>query len=277
MSDPKNIAVIGCGYVGGEAAKIWHNRGGHVTGTTRSPARLEEIAKVAQKGVLIKGNDEMEFASLIKANETLLITIGADRLESYDSAYRQTAQLFRHLALEMDLPRRLIYTGTSSVYGDHRGQWVDEESDLLTETEQGKILIETERLYQSLAEFGWHVCCLRFTEIYGPGRELSKRLKRQHHSLPGMGNQYTNMIHKTDCAGAIDYALRHDLEGVYNLTDDDHPTRKELYDQVAAKFHLEKPKWDPNLSSMHSGNKRVSNHKIKSEGFVFRFPHRILE
>ena len=46
MNHPKNIAVIGCGYIGGEAAKIWQSRGLHVTGTTRTPARLEEIAKV---------------------------------------------------------------------------------------------------------------------------------------------------------------------------------------------------------------------------------------
>ena len=277
MSHLKDIAVIGCGYVGGEVAKIWQSRGLHVTGTTRTPARLEEISRVAQKGVLIKGNDEMEFASLISANDTLLITIGADSPEEYDIAYRQTAQLFRHLALEMDLPRRLIYTSSTSIYGDHYGRWVDEESDLLAQTEQSKILIETEQLYSSLTEFGWQVCILRLAEIYGPGRELSLRLKQQHHPLPGNGNQYTNMVHKVDCANGIDYALRHHLEGIFNLADDDHPTRKELYDQVAAKCHLPPPIWDPKLSGLHTGNKRISNHKIKGEGFTFRFPHRILD
>jgi len=275
---PHNIAVIGCGYIGSEIAHIWKNRGLHVTGTTRHSSKLDELAKVCQKGVLVKGNAEEEFAALIAANDTLLISVGADTPEDYDSAYRQIAQLFRHLALETDLPRRLIYTSSGSVYGDHHGRFVDEESDLLAQSEHAKILIETERLYHSLSELGWHVCILRLAEIYGPGRELSKRVKHhQNHPLPGTGEQFTNMIHKADVAVAIDYALRHHLEGVYNLADDDHPTRHALYSQVAAQHHLKPVQWDPHLTSMHSGNKRISNHKIKSEGFVFRFPHRILD
>lgn len=203
----KNVAVLGCGYVGSEVAKIWRNRGIHVTATTRHPDKLKDLAEVAQKGLLIKGNDPSEIASIIESNETILVSIGADRSEDYETAYRQTAQMFRNLALEMDAPRRLIYTSSASVYGDHHGRFVDEESALLSVTEHGKILIETERLYHSLTELGWHVCILRLAEIYGPERELSKRVKQnQEVSLAGTGEQYTNMVHKTDCAVAIDYA-----------------------------------------------------------------------
>ena len=149
-----NIAVIGCGYIGSEAAHVWKNRGYYVTGTTRHSEHLGDISKVAQKGVLLKGNEEAEFAALIASNDAILVSVGADKPEDYDTAYRQIAHLFRHLALEMDLPRRLIYTSSASVYGDQHGRFVDEESDLLAQTEQGKILIETEHLYHSLTELG---------------------------------------------------------------------------------------------------------------------------
>lgn len=273
-----NSAVVGCGYIGKEVAKIWKARGIHVTGTTRHPEKLAEISEVTQKGLLLKGNDEVEFTSIIQSNEVILVSIGADGPQYYDSAYRHTAQTFRNLAVEMDIPRRLIYTSSSSLYGDHQGRFVDEESDLLSHTEHGKILIETEKIYQSLTELGWHVCILRLAEIYGPGREISKRIQQnQGLQLPGTGTQYTNMVHKTDCAGAIDYALRHHLEGIFNVSDDDHPTRKELYEAVAEKHHLQAPAWDAKLTGMHGGNKRVSNHKIKSQGFSFKFPHRLLD
>jgi NAD dependent epimerase/dehydratase family enzyme len=85
------------------------------------------------------------------------------------------------------------------------------------------------------------------------------------------------MIHKLDCAAAIDYALRHHLEGVFNLSDNEHPTRKELYDSISQKFHLPKVQWDPKHTPLHSGNKRVSNHKIKAEGFAFHHPTRLLD
>jgi nucleoside-diphosphate-sugar epimerase len=282
MSDHHlNVAVLGCGYIGSAVAKLWRARGIHVTGTTRRPDRLKSVVKVAQKGILLKGNDESDFAPIIEANEVILVTIGADRPEDYDSAYRHTAQVFRNLALEMDLPRRLIYTSSTSIYGDHHGRFVDEESDLLSKTDNGKILIETERIYHSLTELGWQVCTLRLAEVYGPERELSTRVKQNEDvALAGTGEQYTNMVHRDDCASAIDYLLRHHHhhhEGIYNLADDEHPTRKELYDKVAKLHHLKTPHWDLKLTSMHSGNKRVSNHKIKASGFTFRYPHRILD
>lgn len=273
-----NIVIIGCGYIGSEAAALWSKKGHHVTATTRNPERLTELSRVAQKSVIIKGNDEDELIPLIANNDLILITIAADSPEHYESAYLNTAQIFRHLALEMDLPRHLIYTSSTSIYGDHHGLWVDETSDLMAKSDQAKILIDAEKHYLSLEELGWHVCALRFAEIYGPGRELSKRVKQlEGHTLPGSGEHYTNMVHKTDCAGAVDYAMRHHLEGVFNIADDEHPTRKELYDQISQKFKLPKVKWDPTLTGLHSGNKRISNHKIKAEGFAFRHPHRILD
>lgn len=273
-----NIAIIGCGYIGSDVASLWSRRGIHVTATTRTPERLKELSAVAQKSVILKGNDEEEFVPLIATNDAILITISADNREHYESAYLYTAQILRHLALEMNTPRDLIYTSSTSVYGDHHGLWVDETTPLLGQSQQAKVLIEAENTFLSLEELGWNVCILRFAEIYGPGRELAKRVKQlEDHTLPGSGDHYTNMTHKADCISAIDYALRHDLQGIFNLADDDHPTRKELYDQISKKFGYAPVRWDSSLTGLHSGNKRVSNHKIKSHGYPFVHPHRILD
>lgn len=269
------IAIIGCGYIGLETAKLWKKKGHTITSTTRTPERLDTLSKYSQKALIFKGLDEEEWAPIIADHEALLITIAADDVDQYETAYLRTSEMLKQVALEMNAPRTLIYTSSTSVYGDHHGQWVDESSKLLPDSEQAKILIETEKNYLSLQEIGWHVCILRFAQIYGPKRELSSHIEKlKNNSLAGKGEQYTNMIHKEDCAHAIDYALRHHLQGIYNVADDEHPTRKELYDTVSHQFKLPRVKWDPNLSSIHLNNKRVSNHKIKAEGFVFLHPHR---
>ncbi len=273
-----NIVIIGCGYVGTQVAAIWKKKGHYVTATTRNPEKIDSFIRHTQKSLLLKGNDEDELVPLIANNDLILVTIAADSPEHYESAYLNTSQILRHLALEMDLPRHLIYTSSASIYGDHHGQWVDETSELRAPGDQAKILIEAEKNYLSLQELGWHVCLLRLAEIYGPGRELSHRVKQlEGHILPGSGEHYTNMIHQLDCASAIDYALKFHLEGIYNLSDDEHPTRKELYDAVSHKYKIPKVKWDPHHTPLHTGNKRVSNHKMKAEGFAFRHPHRILD
>jgi hypothetical protein len=65
-------------------------------------------------------------------------------------------------------------------------------------------------------------------------------------------------MYKVEVEG-ISFCLKHRLIGIYNLVNDDHPTRKELYSNDIT--------WNPNLPH---GNKeyKVSNHKIISPGFT---------
>src|SRR3990167_10643836 len=100
---PLNIAIIGCGYLGTELARFWKQQGHFMTVTTRNSEKLDPLSKVAQKSVILKGNDEKEFLSLIANNDVLVIVIAADSPEHYESAYLKTSQIIRHLALDMDL------------------------------------------------------------------------------------------------------------------------------------------------------------------------------
>ncbi len=273
-----NIAILGAGYLGKEVALNWSKKNHHVTATTRQAERLLDLAHAAQKCIILREVTEESLAPLLFENETLLITIGAKSPDNYESAYLHTAQTLRRLAVKSKLSRRLIYTSSTSVYGDHQGLWVDEASELKAQSDKVKVLIETEQLYSSLKEIGWHVCIFRLAELYGPGRELSQRLRSHKGSpLPGNGANFSNMIHRSDAVLAIDYALKHHLTGIYNLADDDHPTRQQLYQAIAAKLSLPPVRWDPAYDIFHGGNKRVSNHKIKSEGFAFLHPHRVIE
>jgi nucleoside-diphosphate-sugar epimerase len=273
-----NIAVVGCGYIGTEVALHWRKKGYHVTATTRNPEHLDQLAQVAQKSLILKGNETEELALLIANNDVLVITLPLDNPDFFESAHQNTAKILKHLALEMDLPRQLIYISNTCIYGDHKGQWVDESCDLFPLSEKAKTLSDSEKTIASLPDLGWSVAILRFSEVYGPGKELSKRVKQlEGHVLPGSGDTYSNMIHLDDCRQAIDFALKHELEGIYNITDDEHPTRKELYDRISHKFQLPLVQWDPSHTPLDNENKRVSNHKIKSEGFAFHHSHRVLD
>ncbi len=274
----KHIAIIGCGYLGKELAEALTKKGYFVTCTTRNKKKIADLNKVAQRTVVCKGSDEKELSLIIKDQDIVIVTVSAQSKDDYKNTYLRTAQTIRHLALNKKAPKTLLYTSSTAVYGEQHGFWVDENSELLADSEPDKTLIETEEVYLSLLKLGWKVCLFRLAEIYGPGRDLVKKVKAlQDHELPGKGEFFTNMIHVKDIVGALNYAINHSLEGVYNLSDDDHPTRRELYDIVADKAHFKKPVWNPHLTmKINRGNKRVSNHKIKSAGYVFLHPHRII-
>ncbi len=273
-----NIAIIGADYIGSDVAALWSKKGHNVTATTRHTENLADLSRFAQKCVILKDNDISELASLILNNDIILVTISSDMPDEFEETYLETAQAIRRIALDRTPPRRLIYTSNTSIYGDYRGLWVDEKSKLKLKSEQGQTMIETEHMFLSLEDLGWHVCVLRLAEIYGPWRELSERLRAlQGKTLPGSGKNFSNMVHRSDVTAAIDYALRRRLAGIYNVADDDHPTRQDLYDQIAKKLGLPAIRWDQKAGSWRGGNKRISNHKIKAKGFSFRYPHRLID
>jgi nucleoside-diphosphate-sugar epimerase len=272
------VLIVGCGYLGKALALLLQDKGYTVTATTRHTERLEELSSLAQKSVIIRGDDEEALTPLIIEHPIIVVVVAADRSDLYENTYLHTAKTFRHLALELGLPRQLLYTSSTSVYGDHQGLWVDETSTLLNTSQQGLVLQETEKVFLSLEEVGWTVTILRLGELYGPHRTFSAKVQQlQGRPLPGYGKQHTNVIHLDDASHALYYAIRHHLHGIYNLTDDDHMTRKDLYDTVCHKFGHRPLRFDPTLKELHGGDKRASNHKIKQEGFVFIHPRRVID
>ncbi len=273
-----NIAIIGAEYIGSDVAALWAKKGHNITVTTRHMERLADLSRVAQKCIILKDHDVNELTSLILNNDIILVTTSSDTPDEFEETYLEAALAIRRVALARTPPRRLIYTSSTTIYGDHRGLWVDENSKLKLKSEPGQIMIETERMFLSLEELGWQVCVLRLAEIYGPWRELSQRLRAlQGQTLPGSGKNFSNMVHRSDVTIAIDYALSRRLIGIYNVVDDDHPTRQDLYNQISQKLGLPSIQWDQKASEWKGGNKRISNHKIKAKGFTFRYPHRIID
>lgn len=277
MTKAWKIAIIGCGNIGLELAKERSQKGDVLFATVRNSENLQEVSKYVQKSISLKEHDEDDLASIIAQNEIIIITGTADSSEHLETNHLQLSLIFRRLALEMNSPRKLIFLSSIRVYGDHKGLWVDELSDLNLQNDAVKAISETERNYMTLEEIGWQVSVFRLGEIYGKEKDTLAKLLHVTHPMPGDGHQFTNMIHFDDCVSVINFAINHNLPGIYNLVDDDHQTRKEFYDTVAKKHHLPIPNWDPNHPILYAGNKRVSNHKIKKTGFKLIHHLRVID
>lgn len=268
-------AILGCGYVGGSLADLWRNNGYVLTCTTTKKSRIKPTYS-NQNWILAKGTDGDTIFELIEENEVLVVSVTPRSLDNYRETYLGTAETIKKAAKKLKKPRTLIFISASSVYGDHKGKWVDEKSELLAKVPEIKHLIHAEKLFLSLRELGWNVLIFRLAEIYGPARELEEKMEAlQNKTLPGSGNVHTNMVHVHDVCKAVDYCLSHNLEGIFNLADDDHLIQKKLYEILCERFHLPKPVWDPHLDPLIQLNKRVSNHKIKAAGYHFKFPHKV--
>jgi nucleoside-diphosphate-sugar epimerase len=270
------VLIVGCGYVGTQVALALKSKLPVVV-TARSDKHLEELRSSFAFVEHLDTNNLEEFERVAYPHEAIIVTVAAKDMNSYQQTYLKTAENLAILLFKNTSVKQIIYTSSTSVYGDQAGNVVDETTLPQPSSEQSSILLETERQLLACRAHTRKVCIFRLGEIYGPSREISSRVKHyQGKFAPGDGSFPTNMIHIDDISRAITFALQHSLEGVYNLCDDDHMPRSELYNIIASKFHLPQVKWDPSQKNHHSSKKIISSEKIKRAGFVFIHPKRQL-
>ena len=276
MSD-RNVAIIGCGYVGTAVAKTWKPMGLSLTVTTTTPDRVSELEPIADRVAIVRGDDPAGLISVLRDCHCALLSIGA-KGGDYEQTYLKTARTLVSIWPELPDLRQVIYTGSYGIYGDRTGADVDETTPVLPATDKHRILHQTEETLLSASDDNHRVCILRLGGIYGPGRTLARIFSRAAGSTrPGAGEEVTNWVHLDDIVGAIEFARDRQLQGIYNVVDDSHLLRRELIDRVCEQNGLAKVTWDGSRPSSRSTNVRVSNQKLKDAGYSFVRPQIVLE
>ena len=269
-----NVAIIGCGYVGYKVAQYWQQDKNFVVSvTTTSPERVPALQSVSQRVVVTCCNDIDSLKSVLHNQDVVLLSVGAKSGEVYEETYLQTAQTLVSCLQQIKSVKQLIYTGSYAVYGDRNGVWVDEETPLAPPNLNAQILRKTEDVLLSASSENLRICIFRLGGIYGTGRELLKIFGRYSGTTrPGNGEDTTNWVHLDDIVGAIEFARRRRLQGIYNLVDDAHLTSRNLLDNLFEKHNLPKVEWDTSIKSTRPYNAWVSNEKLKEAGYELIHP-----
>ncbi|ASC74012.1 putative NAD-dependent epimerase [Halomicronema hongdechloris C2206] len=266
-------AILGTGYVGQAVARHWQGLGLQVTATTTRSERVGALQAVADRVQVVRGDDEAGLRQLLVDHDLLLVSVGRGRGASYEETYLRTAQTLARVLPDIPSLSQLLFTSTCSVYGNHQGQWVREDTPPQPATANAKIMIETEQVLLERNRPDLKVCILRLGGIYGPERDLARIFQRSAGSTrPGTGNSPSNWIHLDDIVGAIDFVRQHQLQGLYNLVQDEIPTIRALIDRVCHRHGLPAVTWDPSQPSSRSYNARIANQKIKAAGYALRHP-----
>ena len=199
---------------------------------------------------------------------------GKGGAEAYQHVYRNgIANLARYFPESL-----LLFTSSSSVYNQTDGSIVTEISPTLPERETGSILLEAERL--TLAAAG--IVC-RLSGIYGPGRSvILKKFLSGEAVIEEGGDRYLNQIHRDDAATAMIMLMElawentpHPIRGgIFNLSDSQSLTQRELYQHFADSFQRPLPPQGPRDLQRKRGwtHKQVSNRKMCEIGWQPSYP-----
>jgi nucleoside-diphosphate-sugar epimerase len=261
--------ILGCGYVGQAWAKLRGRSG--LTVTTTHADRCDELAPLADRVLVVRGDDQAGLLALLAEADRLVVCVGAQRGVSYAESYVTTAQTLALVIPQLPKLKQLVYTSSASVYGDYGGAWVTESSPVQPATDNSRILAEAEAIYLGLNSPSFSAAVLRLGGIYGPGRDLQRIFSLAAGSTrPGDGQDPSNWVHRDDIVAAIDWTLTHRLSGLYNVTNDDPPTQRQLLTWVCEYYNLAPILWDPSRPSNRNYSARVANDKLKQTGFQFQ-------
>lgn len=260
------MVIAGCGFLGEAAAFLFSGSGSRVLGLC---ATKETAARLAGSPFEVRAADITGPLSEIPPEwktPGLLIHCASSRrggAGEYRAIYRDgLANLLEHFA-----PRRVIFTGSTSVYAQEDGEWVDEKSPAEPSRETGRILLEAEAL--ALAVGG---VVARLAGIYGPGRSLYLRKFLEGSAvLEAGGTRWTNQIHRDDAARALTAMANPAVPpGIYNVCDDTPATPHDLYGWIAKFLNEPLPPEGPRDPDRKRGwtSKRVSNAKLRSTGWA---------
>ena len=258
------IFLMGAGYVGMALLTHFNSSPYTLIVSTTTQERIPLLAPYCQKVVYLRETTSQELKAELDTCDCLIISVAPKNHENYQETYLETAKRVTQILHEQEKPLYLIYTSSTSVY---RGSFsekgvVNEQTPLAPLSDNGKILLATEELYLQHPKS----CVLRLGGIYGPGRDFEKRAaKLSGKEVEGTGEETTNHIHLDDIVRGVEYCIENRLTGVYNLVNDMHPTRKELYTDLCQKLNLPPPIWKKGLEESTPSYK-VSNEKIKRAG-----------
>ncbi|MBM3603360.1 MAG: SDR family oxidoreductase [Alphaproteobacteria bacterium] len=267
------MLVFGHGYSAGYLTPLLLARGWSVTGTTRGDTA--RVAAAGARPLLWPGQEDAVRAAIPRADAMLVSTAPSEAGDPVLAAFGDDLARAR--------PRWLGYLSTTGVYGDRKGGWVDEDSELDGSGPRGQARIRAEAQWRQLAadhDLPLHI--FRLAGIYGPGRGPFQKVRDGTARRIIKPGQVFSRIHVEDIAQVLLTSIDAPRPiGIYNVCDDDPAPPQDVIAHAAELLGLPVPpevpfdtaEMSPMARSFYGDSKRVRNDRIKRDlGVRLRYP-----
>jgi len=264
-----NILIAGCGYVGTALGVRLAADGHGVWGLRRRPEGLPDTVRPMAADL----SEPVTLRSLPQGLDVVYYTAGA--ADGSEAAYRTAyvdgpRHLLEALQQQGQCPRRVVFTSSTGVYAQSRGEWVDEDSPTEPSHAGGRHLLAGERLFLDGA---FPATVLRLAGIYGPGRtRLIDNLRQGSATYQDSPAVYLNLIHRDDCVGALRHlAALARPASLYVGVDYQPVERGTLLRWLSGLLNTPPPRLVAAEATRRS-NKRCRNARLLASGYSFIHP-----
>ena len=166
----------------------------------------------------------------------------------------------------------VTYLSATSVYGDHKGDWVNEKSETKPTSLTGINRLKAENIWKSLSsKKNFPLQIFRLAGIYSNKFNILKRLQNGNVQIVNKKNHFFSRIHVEDIANILFKSLDNFKNNeIYNISDDKPASQFDVANYGARLLKLDLPKSvkleeveSEMLKNFYKDSKKVDNKKMK--------------
>ena len=213
----KNIICFGFGQVAKNFIKKLNDQGIHfkLTTTSREESKNKKFENLSYESFQFteEGFDE-NFISKFEEADHILISVAP--INGVDIVIKNLQNHFESKKLKW-----ITYLSATSVYGDHGGEWVNENSETKPTSPNGIERLKVEKEWMKLAiKFDLPFQIFRLSGIYSNQYNILKRLKAGDVKIINKRNHFFSRIHVEDIANILLSSLNNfKKKEIYNISD----------------------------------------------------------
>ena len=270
------IVILGCGYVGTRIARAALAEGRPVRVCARSTGRLTPLGALGAQVKYLDGGVPKGFTAALNgmAGATVIYSIppvtslppGQAMRAALQAAYGFGAACFIHFS-------------SAGLYGAQPDDdvWIDEDTPLaLDDTPMSNVRSDEDTILSSSFET-LRTVILRLAPVYGPGRGVRERLRRNEYKILDDGQHAISRIHVDDVVRVVSAAEQRAPARALYLVADDAPTTQGEYarwlcERMEIPLPPARPMYQPGAPRAHR-NRRIRNDRLKRElALELRYP-----
>jgi nucleoside-diphosphate-sugar epimerase len=263
-----NIICFGFGQVAKNFIKKLNDQGVSfkLTTTSREESKNKKFENVNYESFQFteKGFDK-NFISRFEEADHILLSIPP--INKSDVVIKNFKNYFQSKKIKW-----VTYLSATSVYGNHNGEWVDENSETKPTSTNGIERLKVEKEWMQLAsKFDLPFQIFRLSGIYSNQYNILKRLKSGEAKIINKKNHFFSRIHVEDIANILSSSLNNfKKKEIYNISDNQPASAEEVTMYGVKLLGIGKPKTmeineieSKMLKNFYKDSKKVDNKKMK--------------
>ena len=258
------LLSFGHGYSAQALSRILLPQDWRIIGTTRSEDKAPALMNAGIEPRIWPGADMIP---ALNAATHLLISAAPG-----DAGDPVLAELREEITKRAKQFQWVGYLSTTGVYGDHQGNWVDENTPLTPATKRGIARVKAETEWAAIPDLPLHI--FRLAGIYGPGRGPFSKVRNGTARRIIKPGQVFSRTHVADIARVLAASIGKPNPGAaYNVCDNDPAPPEDVIAYAAELLGLPIPEaidfetaeMTPMARSFYAESKKVRNDRIKDE------------